>query len=83
MEFLSQHVEGEQGMPGRDRTPPWIIHVLLNTGSGVTWILEELLVRMQRATMETQLAVPFKGIVRFQTVFGEEHAVEQQAVRYC
>lgn len=75
VKFLAQHVKEEPGVPGRNRTPPVTVNVLLDTDSGGTKILEELLMKMKRASTKTQLAVPFKGAARVRTAFGGKCAV--------
>lgn len=61
VEYLTQHVKRELAAPGRGDGKPATVDVLLDAGSGVTSISEELAACLQRTHLGEALVKPFQG----------------------
>lgn len=81
MTFLAQHIKGELQVPGADGIAPVTVNVLMDIGTGVASILEELLMEMQRLSTGMELAIPFKGDARVRKAFDGERIGKQQTIR--
>ena len=79
MEALTQHVAGRLAVPGASAAAE--VKVLMDSGSGITAMSEELVeaLRRQPGMMQTALTQAFVGHARVVTSLGHEYGIVTQS----
>ena len=78
VEMLSEHIRGSLAVPGENQGPRIEVTVLLDSGSGVTVIIEALVRRLEVQLPGTQVRCPFEGSARVMCAFGTEGEIKTQ-----